>query len=244
MPRDFEIIPAIDLIDGKCVRLSQGDFAEKTIYSESPVDVAKRFEDAGLTRVHMVDLDGARAGHICNLSVLESVATSTALVVDFSGGIKTESDVESVLSAGAAMVAVGSMAAKEPARIAGWIDRFGSETIIVGADVREGFVAVNGWETKTELELIPFLREMTSRGVRKVFVTDVSKDGLLSGPALPLYVELLAEFDGLDLIASGGVSKMEDLRLLKDAGCSGAIVGKALYEGHIDLNDLVAEFGG
>lgn len=244
MSDTFEIIPAIDIIDGSCVRLSQGNFAEKTVYSDSPVDMAKRFEDAGLKRLHMVDLDGARAGKITNLSVLEAVASTTSLKIDFSGGIKTADDVSMVLSAGAAMIAVGSMAVKSPERIEEWVEVFGASRVIVGADIRDGRVAVNGWETKTDLELLPFLRDMHSRGVTHIFVTDVSKDGLLAGPAAEIYRGILSELKGLELIASGGVTTLKDLEELRDIGCSGAIIGKALYEGNIDLSDLVAEFGG
>lgn len=244
MSDTFEIIPSIDIIDGSCVRLSQGNFAEKTVYSDSPVEMAKRFEDAGLKRLHMVDLDGARAGKIINLSVLEEVASTTSLEIDFSGGIKTAEDVSIVLSAGAVMIAVGSMAVRSPERIEEWIEVFGASRVMVGADVRDGVIAVNGWETKTDLELLPFLRDMYSRGVTNVFVTDVSKDGLLAGPATEIYREILSEFKELALIASGGVATLKDLQELRDIGCSGAIIGKALYEGNIQLSDLVAEFGG
>ena len=192
----------------------------------------------------MVDLDGARAGKITNLSVLEAVASETALEIDFSGGIKTADDVSMVLSAGAAMIAVGSMAVKDPERIEEWIEVFGTSRVMVGADVRDGIIAVNGWETKTDLELLPFLHDMCSRGVTNIFVTDVSKDGLLAGPATEIYREILSEFKELALIASGGVATLKDLQELRDLGCSGAIIGKALYEGNIELSDLVAEFGG
>ena len=243
MRKPFQIIPAIDLIDGKCVRLSQGDFNAKTIYSDSPLEVAKRFEDAGLKRLHMVDLDGARAGQICNLAVLESVATGTSLEIDFSGGIKNENDVSSVFSAGAAMIAIGSLATKDPARITDWVAKFGDTRILIGADVRDGLIAINGWETKTDLMLLPFIEDMVERGVRQIFVTDVSKDGLLSGPATELYEQIIAKFDDLQLIASGGVTGIDDLHRLNEIGCAGAIIGKALYEGRIDLENLVKEFG-
>jgi len=242
MQKPFQIIPAIDLIEGKCVRLSQGDFNAKTIYGDSPLDMAKRFEDAGLKRLHMVDLDGARAGQVSNLMVLETVASGTSLEIDFSGGIKNETDVSNVFSAGASMIAVGSLAAKDPNRLSEWVAKFGHSRILVGADVRDGVIAVNGWETKTDLMLIPFIEDMLIRGVRQVFVTDVSKDGLLSGPAVALYEEVLARFDDLQLIASGGVSDMEDLHRLKEIGCVGAIVGKALYEGRLELENVVKEF--
>ena len=244
MSDTFEIIPAIDIIDGSCVRLSQGNFARKTVYSDSPVDMAKRFEDAGLRRLHMVDLDGARAGKITNLPVLESVASATSLEIDFSGGIKTAEDVSRVLSAGAELIAVGSMAVRNPGLIEEWIQVFGASRVMVGADVRDGRIAVNGWETTTDYELLPFLRDIHSRGVTHAFVTDVSKDGLLAGPATEIYRGILSELKGLVLIASGGVATLKDLEELRDIGCSGAIIGKALYEGNIDLFDLVAEFGG
>jgi phosphoribosylformimino-5-aminoimidazole carboxamide ribotide isomerase len=244
MAAKFEVIPAIDIINGSCVRLSQGNFADKTVYSDSPVDMARRFEDAGLTRLHMVDLDGARAGRICNLPVLESVTSLTSLKIDFSGGIRTAEDVSMVLAAGAEMIAVGSMAVKDPDRIGEWVETFGASRVIIGADVRDGVIAVNGWETKTGLELTPFLRAMHSRRVTQVFVTDVSKDGLLAGPAMEIYREILSDFNGLEVIASGGVATLKDLEELRDIGCSGAIIGKALYEGNIDLTELVEEFGG
>ena len=242
MTMPFEIIPAIDLIEGRCVRLSQGDFDAKTVYSDSPVDTAKRFEDAGLRRLHMVDLDGARAGQIRNIKVLEMVASATSLEIDFSGGIKTESDVANLFSAGASMIAIGSLAAKDPAVIGEWVERFGDSKIIIGADVRDGFIAVNGWAKQTELQLIPFIDEMVKMGVSQIFVTDVSKDGLLAGPAISLYRQIISQFEDLNLIASGGVADIADVRRLKEAGCSGAIIGKAIYEGRIDPIDLAKEF--
>jgi phosphoribosylformimino-5-aminoimidazole carboxamide ribotide isomerase len=244
MPDTFEIIPAIDLIEGKCVRLSQGDFSEKTVYSDSPVDVAKDFESAGIKRLHMVDLDGAKAGQIRNLHVLEAVAAATSLEIDFSGGIKSEEDVRSVFSAGAKMVAIGSLAVREPELLGRWTMDFGSDRILVGADVRDGFVAINGWQTKTDTSLIPFIHRLSELGVERIFVTDVSKDGLLEGPATELYREILLEFPNIQLIASGGVSDISDIRALNEVGCAGAIIGKAIYEGRIKMEELASEFGG
>ena len=234
----IEIIPAIDLIDGKCVRLSQGDFARKVIYNENPLEVAREFEGAGLRRLHVVDLDGAKCGKVTNLKVLETIAANTKLTIDFGGGIKTVEDVQSVFDAGASMASVGSVAVKESDEFFGWIEKFGSEKILLGADVRDRKIAINGWQTATDLEILPFLKSYFERGVRQVFCTDVSKDGLLQGSAVELYAEILAELPELKLIASGGVSRIEDIDELERIGCAGVIVGKAIYEGRIELKQL------
>ena len=234
----MQIIPAMDIISGKCVRLSKGDFSTKKIYSDDPVDIAKSFEDAGLTRLHMVDLDGAKAGSITNLSVLESVAKNTGLVIDFGGGVKTMSDAKRVFDAGAEIVTVGSMAVKDPGLIKEWIIEFGADKILVGADVLDGEIKISGWLEDSGVDIFIFLKRMVDIGVETVFCTDISKDGMMEGPSLILYKEIMRRFPALNLIASGGVSTKEDLVLLNEAGCKGAIVGKAFYEGAISLEEL------
>jgi len=234
----IEIIPAIDLIEGKCVRLSQGDFTKKKIYGENPLETAREFEAAGLKRLHIVDLDGAKSGKIANLPVLEKIAANTNLVIDFGGGIKTDKDVQSIFDAGAQMVSVGSVAVKEPEKFGAWLDRFGSEKFLLGADVRDGKLSINGWQTRTDLDILPFLQSYFAKGVRQVFCTDISKDGLLAGSANELYAEILARLPDLKLIASGGVSRIEDIFELEKIGCAGVIVGKAIYEGKIELKQL------
>ncbi len=239
----IEIIPAIDIIDGKCVRLSQGDFSQSTVYSDDPVEVAKMFESAGLKRLHLVDLDGAKCGRISNLKVLEAIARNTDLEIDFGGGIKTNDDLEAVFDAGASMAGIGSIASSEPDKFSGWVEHFGSEKFLLGADVKDGKVAINGWQTRTELEIVSFLSGHFARGVRQVFVTDIAKDGTLDGPSIELYKRILQALPGLHLIASGGVSRIGDIVELEKIGCHGAIIGKAIYEGKIPLKDL-AEYNG
>jgi phosphoribosylformimino-5-aminoimidazole carboxamide ribotide isomerase len=237
----IEIIPAIDLIEGKCVRLTQGDFAQRKIYHENPLEAAREFERAGLKRLHVVDLDGARRGRVTNLKVLETIASGTNLTIDFGGGIKRTEDVRAVFDAGAALVGVGSVAVKEPEKFFAWLDEFGGEKILLGADAKDGRLAIDGWQTATEIEILPFLREYFARGVRQCFVTDISKDGLLAGSANELYARILREIPALELIASGGVSNMEDIIELEKIGCAGVIVGKAIYEGRIKLEELIRE---
>ncbi len=237
----FEIIPAIDIIEGKCVRLAQGDFATRKIYSENPLEVARRFEAANVKRLHVVDLDGAKNGVITNLKVLETIAKNTTLTCDFGGGIKTISDIETIFSAGAAMATVGSVAVKNPEMFDDWLQRYGGEKILLGADVRDEKLVINGWQTTTEIEILPFLQNYQEQGGTQVFVTDVSRDGLLQGAATELYTKILRTIPGLKLIASGGVSKIEDVRELEKIGCAGAIVGKAIYEGKIKLEEWKSE---
>jgi len=237
----IEIIPAIDLIDGKCVRLLQGDFAQKKIYSENPLEVAERFESAGLKRLHIVDLDGAKRGKIANLKILETIARRTNLTIDFGGGIKTDEDVQSVFDAGAQMAGIGSIAVKDSEKFFAWLEQYGGERILLGADVRGDKLAINGWQTTTEIEILPFLTNYFARGVRQVFVTDISKDGLLRGPSNELYARILTGLPDLKLIASGGVSRLEDIEELEKIGCAGAIVGKAIYEGRIKLEEFKLE---
>jgi phosphoribosylformimino-5-aminoimidazole carboxamide ribotide isomerase len=234
----IEIIPAIDLVDGKCVRLVQGDFAQQKIYHENPLEAAKMFEDAGLKRLHVVDLDGARRGRVTNLKVLEMLASQTNLRIDFGGGIKTDADLEAVFDAGADMASIGSIAVKEPEKFFDWLDKKSGERMLLGADVKDQRLAIDGWQTATDLEILPFLREYSARGVTQAFVTDISKDGLLEGSANELYEEILHSIPGLKLIASGGVSNIEDIRKLDRIGCAGVIVGKAIYEGRIKLAEL------
>ena len=235
----IEIIPAIDLIAGKCVRLAQGDFSRATVYSEDPAETAKRFESAGVRRLHIVDLDGAKNGRVTNLSVLERIAQTTGLIIDFGGGIKTDNDIKAVVGAGAAIANVGSIAVKDPDRLQGWLDEYGSERILLGADVRNETVAINGWQTVTDLDLIPFLKAWMAKGIRQAFVTDIARDGMSSGPSIKLYKKLIANFPDLDLIASGGVTTEADISELEKTGCKGAIIGRAIYEGTIDLANLL-----
>ncbi|HXG85760.1 MAG TPA: 1-(5-phosphoribosyl)-5-[(5-phosphoribosylamino)methylideneamino]imidazole-4-carboxamide isomerase [Pyrinomonadaceae bacterium] len=234
----IEIIPAIDLIDGKCVRLAQGDFARKKIYNENPLEVAQEFETAGLKRLHIVDLDGAKNGKVTNLKVLEAIAANTNLTIDFGGGIKTDEDVQSIFDAGAKMASVGSVAVKEPEKFFTWLEKYGSEKFLLGADVKDRKISINGWQTATDLEILPFLQSYFDKGVRQIFCTDISKDGLLQGSANELYAEILARLPELKLIASGGVSRIDDVFELEEIGCAGVIVGKAIYEGKIELKQL------
>ncbi|MEM9324873.1 MAG: 1-(5-phosphoribosyl)-5-[(5-phosphoribosylamino)methylideneamino]imidazole-4-carboxamide isomerase [Bacteroidota bacterium] len=237
----MEIIPAIDIIDGQCVRLAQGDYAQKTTYHADPLEVAKSFESAGLRRLHLVDLDGAKAKKVVNLPVLQSIARETSLHIDFGGGVKATDQVEKVFAAGAKQVTGGSIAAKNKEVFTEWLGRFGGEQVILGADVLDRKIMVAGWQEATDLDLLKFLRHYVDIGLSYVICTDISKDGMLQGPALALYREILMEFPGLKLIASGGVSGLEDLYQLRDAGLYGAILGKAIYEKKVTLEEL-AEF--
>jgi len=234
----IEIIPAIDLIDGKCVRLSQGDYSQKTVYNENPLEVAKMFADAGIRRLHLVDLDGAKAQHIINHKVLERITIGTDLVVDFGGGLKTDNDLRIAFECGASMITGGSIAVKNPDVFFSWISTFGGEKIILGADVKNEKIAVGGWIETTELELIPFIKNYLEKGISKVICTDISKDGMLQGPAIELYKKMLAAQPEMYLIASGGVSSIRDIELLHEAAVPAVITGKAIYEGRIKLEDL------
>jgi len=234
----IEIIPAIDLIDGKCVRLSQGDYSQKTIYNENPLEVAKMFADAGIRRLHLVDLDGAKAHHIVNHKVLEKITSSTNLVVDFGGGLKTDDDLRIAFECGAEMITGGSIAVKNPDVFASWISSYGGEKIILGADVKNEKIAVGGWLETTDIELLPFIQKYINQGVNKVICTDISKDGMLQGTAVELYIKMLASQPNMYLIASGGVSSMQDIELLEAANVPAVITGKAIYEGKIKLNEL------
>lgn len=232
------IIPAIDIIEGKCVRLTQGDYAQKIIYNENPLEVAKQFEDAGLKRLHLVDLDGAKAGVILNWKVLEAIAGKTDIIIDFGGGIKTAKDVQIVFDSGAAFATVGSIAVKNETEFVSWLNQFGAERFLLGADVKEEKIAVHGWQETTEIWIYDFIEKYLKHGVQQIFCTDVSKDGKLEGPSTELYKNIIDKFPELYLIASGGVSSMKDLEALKAIGCKGAIVGKAIYENRISLKEL------
>ncbi len=234
----IEIIPAIDLIDGKCVRLTRGDFERKTVYSDEPLDVAKSFEAAGVKRLHMVDLEGAKSGSPKNISVLERVAKHTSLEIDFGGGIKSDADLESVFSAGALMANIGSKATTDPDTFLSWVDRYGGDRILLGADTKEGKVAINGWQTVTEIEITEFVLRNALLGVTSIFVTDISRDGAMGGPAIELYRQIISMVPELKLIASGGVRSMRDVEELDRIGCSGVIIGKAVYEGRITMKEL------
>lgn len=234
----IELIPAIDIIDGKCVRLSQGDYDKVKEYSASPADVAKEMEDHGITRLHVVDLDGAKSKHVVNWRTLEQIARATNLVIDFGGGVKTDDDLRIVFDCGAQMVTGGSIAVKEPDTFQRWLLKYGAEKIILGADVKEGKVAVSGWLEDSDSELMSFLEHYTRQGVQKVICTEISRDGMLQGPAVSLYKDVLSEYPHLHLIASGGVSSMDDIEALAEARVPGVIFGKALYEGRITWRDI------
>lgn len=232
------IIPAIDIIDGKCVRLTQGDYNTKKIYNEDPLEVAKMFEDHGIRRLHMVDLDGARLGRIVNYRILERVASRTSLIIDFGGGLKVEDDLEIAFESGAQMVTGGSVAVKNPDMFTSWINKFGSDRIILGADAKDRKIAISGWEETTDIELIPFIEGYYHKGISKVICTDISRDGMLQGPAIDLYKEIRKTVP-VGIIASGGVSSIEDIEKLAEAKIQGVIFGKAIYEGKIQLKDLL-----
>jgi len=234
----MQIIPAIDIIDGKCVRLTQGDYAQKTIYNVQPLEVAKQFEAAGLQRLHLVDLDGAKAGTVQNWKVLESIAANTSLVIDFGGGIKQEEDVKIVFNSGAALATIGSLAVKNETLFVQWLAQFGADKFLLGADVKDEKIAVAGWLETTDIWIYDFIKKYMAHGVKQLFCTDVSKDGKLEGPSTTLYQNIIAQFPGLHFIASGGVSSIADLNDLQKIGCAGAIIGKAIYENKISLTEL------
>jgi phosphoribosylformimino-5-aminoimidazole carboxamide ribotide isomerase len=235
----MQIIPAIDIIEGKCVRLTQGDYEQKKVYNENPLEVAKQFEDAGLQRLHLVDLDGAKAGSVKNWKVLESIAGKTSLVVDFGGGIKKREDVDIVFNSGAALATIGSLAVKNEELFVQWLKEYGADKFLLGADVKDEKIAVAGWLETTDIWIYDFIEKYTAHGVTQLFCTDVSKDGLLQGPSTELYKNIISKFPELHFIASGGVSSLADLDALRNIGCTGAIVGKAFYEGRISLDELV-----
>jgi phosphoribosylformimino-5-aminoimidazole carboxamide ribotide isomerase len=234
----MEIIPAIDIIDGKCVRLTKGDFEKKIIYDDHPLEVAKRFEAVGIRRLHIVDLDGANWEPLKNLKTLENISKDTSLIIDFGGGIKTSENVQSVLNAGATMVNVGSITVKDPELFYQWIKNFGAEKFLPGADVLFKKIKIHGWKEETGIDVFDFVNEMILKGIGQIFCTDISKDGMMEGPSTELYQEILEKFPSLHLIASGGISCFDDLVVLKEIGCSGAIVGKAIYEEKISMKQI------
>ncbi len=234
----MQIIPAIDLIDGKCVRLTEGDYAQKKIYNEDPLEVAKAFEGMGLMRLHLVDLDGAKAGEVVNWKVLEKIANQTNLKIDFGGGIKKETTLKSVLDTGATYATIGSLAVKNRPLFEEWIERFGAEVFMLGADVFEEKIAIGGWLEKTDIDVYTFIQSYINKGLTQLFCTDIQKDGKLEGPSVELYQKIITQFPSLYFIASGGVSNKQDLVELKKIGCAAAIVGKAIYENRITLAEL------
>src|SRR5574344_564720 len=236
----IELIPAIDIIGGQCVRLTKGNYDRKTVYHDSPAKVAREFESLGFKRLHMVDLDGAKSKHIVNDDVMRAVDTATKLIVDFGGGIKTSADIAKAFEAGASMVTVGSIAVTQPDLFMTWLEKYGPERIILGADVRNGKISINGWKEDSREDLLPFLRKYIDAGVKNVLCTEISKDGTLTGPAIDLYKNVMDTYPQLHLIASGGVSSLEDIQALNDAGIPAVVFGKAIYEGRIDLRRLVA----
>lgn len=232
------IIPAIDIIDGKCVRLTKGDYNQQTIYNSDPLEAAKQFEDAGLKRLHLVDLDGAKAGQVKNWKVLERIAGKTRLVIDFSGGISTQENLEITFNSGAAFASIGSIAVKDELTFSGWLQAFGADRFIIGADVKNETIVIKGWTETTSLTVFDLVEKYKVKGVRQFFCTDVNKDGLLQGPATSLYKKILNRYPSIGLIASGGVTTLAELEDLRQVGCDGAIIGKALYENRISLHDL------
>ena len=234
----MEIIPAIDIIEGKCVRLTQGDYSQKKVYNENPLEVAKEFEDAGLKRLHLVDLDGAKAGQVKNWKVLESLAGKTSLVIDFGGGVKAEKDAQIIFDSGAAMITIGSMAVKDEETFVSWLKKYGTEKFLLGADVKDEKIAVHGWLETTDVWIYDFIQKYTEHGVQQIFCTDVAKDGALQGPSIELYKNIIQKFPELHFIASGGVSNIDDVYQLEEINCKGVIIGKAIYEGRIKLSEL------
>lgn len=234
--RGMTIIPAIDIINGKCVRLTHGDFAKQIIYNDDPVVVAKQFAEAGLQRLHVVDLDGAKAGKICNLSVLEKISTATNMIIDFGGGVKDINDVEAVLNAGASMVTIGSLAVRHPELLEEWLMQYGAEKFLIGADVLDEKVKISGWLEDGGIKIFTFIGNLISLGVTNMFCTDISKDGAMQGPSINLYKKIIEQYSEINLIASGGVSSIEDVVELKKIGCTGIIIGKAIYENLIPID--------
>lgn len=234
----IELIPAIDIIDSKCVRLTKGDYDQKKVYNDDPVEVAKQFESLGFRRLHVVDLDGAKSKHIVNVDVLKAITSATNLIVDFGGGIKTDNDIELAFANGASLVTIGSIAVTQPELFASWLEKYGADRIILGADVRNGKISINGWKEDSAEDLLPFLKYYINKGVINVLCTEISKDGMLEGPATDLYKEVMAEYPNLNLIASGGISSNEDIKELNRHGIPSVVFGKAIYEGKIDMKEL------
>ncbi len=234
----IELIPAIDIIEGKCVRLSNGDYASKVVYGNNPVEIAIKLQDAGFKRLHVVDLDGAKSKHIVNQHILKDITSKTSLKVDFGGGIKTDADIETAFASGASLVTIGSIAVTNKPLFQTWIDQYGPDRIILGADIRNGKISVNGWKEDTTEDLFTFLQHYTDLGIRNVLCTDISKDGMLSGPAFDLYEEIMKRFPFIHLIASGGISCNQDITRLNELGIPAVVFGKAYYEGKINVSEL------
>ncbi len=235
----MRIIPAIDIIEGKCVRLTQGDYSQKTIYNENPLDAAKEFQAAGMQYLHLIDLDGAKAGKVTNWEVIEDITSNTGLIVDFGGGIKTDEEVTRLFSLGVAQINIGSIAVDNSGKVVEWIEKFGTEKIMLSADVKDEKIAFSGWQKDSAITIVDFLKEYIHKGIEYVTCTDIGTDGMLTGPNIELYKKILLTFPQLNVIASGGVSSMDDLYELKQIGVDGVIVGKAIYEGRIKLEQLV-----
>lgn len=234
----IELIPAIDIIDGKCVRLTKGDYNQKTVYNDSPADVARQFEDMGFKRLHVVDLDGAKSKHIVNDHVLKAITDATNLKVDFGGGLKTDDDLKKAFEAGASMVTIGSIAVTKPELFLSWLEEYGADKLILGADVRNGKISINGWKEDSTEELLPFLKQYVDHGVKNVLCTEISKDGTLQGPAIELYRQIMDAYPTMHLIASGGVGSTDDIRNLNESGIPAVVFGKAFYEGKINIEEL------
>ena len=236
---NIELIPAIDIINGQCVRLTKGDYAQKKVYNDDPVSVAKQFEHLGFKRLHVVDLDGAKSKHVVNDKVLKEITDNTGLIIDFGGGIKSEEDIEKAFHAGAAMVTIGSVAVTHPGQFMKWVEKYGADRLILGADVRNGKISINGWKEDSKEDLLPFLKQYVEKGIKNVLCTEISEDGTLQGPAINLYQEIMKEYPTLHLIASGGVSSNEDIIELDQKGIPAVVFGKAFYEGKINIKELL-----
>jgi len=236
---NIELIPAIDIINGQCVRLTKGDYAQKKVYNDAPVSVAKQFERLGFKRLHVVDLDGAKSKHVVNDKVLKEITDNTGLIIDFGGGIKSEEDIEKAFHAGAAMVTIGSVAVTHSEQFMKWVEKYGADRLILGADVRNGKISINGWKEDSKEDLLPFLKQYVEKGIKNVLCTEISKDGTLQGPAINLYQEIMKEYPTLHLIASGGVSSNEDIIELDQKGIPAVVFGKAFYEGKINIKELL-----
>lgn len=234
----MKILPAIDILNGRCVRLTRGDYTKSKTYATDPLEVARLFEEAGLRHLHLVDLDGAREKHVVNHESLKRISEGTNLHIEFGGGIKSDRDLDIAFENGANEVICGSIAAKDPDTFLGWLERYGPEKIILGADAKEGKIAVDGWQNSTDLEVLTYIRDYVSKGIQKVICTDIAKDGMLEGPAYQLYRDLLNQIPELHLIASGGIRSTVEVERLREMGCQGAIIGKAIYEGKVKLNEL------
>ena len=238
MMKKIELIPAIDIIEGKCVRLTKGEYSSQKTYSENPLEIAKQLEDIGVKRLHMVDLDGAKSKHIVNHKVLETIANSTSLKIDFGGGIKSDADIHTAFDSGASLVTIGSVASTSPELFMSWIDKYGTDKIILGADVRNGMISINGWKEDSQYSLFDFLDKYIEAGIINILCTEISRDGMLEGPATDLYTEIMQRYPNINLIASGGISCMKDIEVLDDNGIPSVVFGKAMYEERISMADI------